>query len=354
MKRPDLTGISQDIIEYIETLEEEIARFQASPKKPQKLARKADQLEEEPVSETSWVSEPPSSAYIISITKSGTAKRTPRHLYDLQRRGGMGIFDIESTQDDPPTFLTTAEPEQTLLLITNYGRAFRIPVQQIPDTAIHARGSALTAKFEMEDDENVSVLLPIAAEGYLALVGERGFVRLLRHHVFGEYMKPGTPLIDTRQFGMLAGACWTPGNADLLIASQQGKAIRFSEKSVAPQNTLGIKLIEGDKAVGIASVFADLGVFFLGVDGKGTVRLMEGFAPNKSPGSSGKIAIAAERLIAIAAVENHDHLMIITGLGKIIRFRVDEIPAKEGVVQGVACINLRADSPASVARIPMK
>ncbi len=84
------------------------------------------------------------------------------------------------------------------------------------------------------------MLLPVQAEGYLALLGERGYVRLLRHHVFGEYMKPGTSLMDVRQFGFFTAACWTPGNADLLIASRQGKAIRFAEKSVAPQNTLGI------------------------------------------------------------------------------------------------------------------
>ncbi len=79
---------------------------------------------------------------------------------------------------------------------------------------------------------------------------------------------------------------------------------------------------------------------------------MESFAPNKSPGSSGKNAMAVDRLITVLNIEPDDHLIIISKLSKIIRFRADEIPAKEGVVQGVVCMNLRADVPIASARIP--
>ena len=86
------------------------------------------------------------------------------------------------------------------------------------------------------------------------------------------------------------------------------------------------------------------GVFLVGDDGKGTVRLMAGFRTNKSPGAGGKVAMKAERLLCAHTVAAGQDALIISALGKIIRFAADDIPAKVGVVQGVHCMSLRADS----------
>ncbi len=130
MNCPELSGIPLEIVEYIDYLERQLESVSTSNSRRKPL-HKIKEVQEEPVSESSWISEPPGRASVISITSSGVAKRSFRHLYNLQRRGGMGIFDIETNEDDPPASLTIAEPEQTLLLITNFGRAFRLPVQQI-------------------------------------------------------------------------------------------------------------------------------------------------------------------------------------------------------------------------------
>jgi DNA gyrase subunit A len=177
-------------------------------------------------------------------------------------------------------------------------------------------------------------------------------VRALRHHVFGEYMKPGIPLYDIKSFGPLASAVWTPGDGDLLIATQQGKAIRFSEKQVPPQGCLGIRLGPDDQAVAIAPVYEESEVFFLGADGHGTVRPMSGFARNKAPGSGGKNAMATGQLISAVNVDGADDAFIISRLGKIIRFRISEVPVKDGVVQGVLCMSFRADE--AVAMTPRR
>ena len=81
----------------------------------------------------------------------------------------------------------------------------------------------------------------------------------------------------------------------------------------------------------------------MGGDGRGTVRLMDGFTPNKSPGGSGKIAFKGEKVIGAMAVTPESDAFIISRLGKIIRFKASEIPPKEGVVQGVNCMSLRGD-----------
>jgi DNA gyrase subunit A len=175
------------------------------------------------------------------------------------------------------------------------------------------------------------------------LLSERGLVRSLRHHVFGEYMKPGIVLFDVRQFGQLSAACWTPGDGDLFIASRLGRAIRFAEKLVPPAGGPGIRLEGKDRAVAIAPVYPESGVFLLSADGRGTIRDMQGFNPNKSTGGSGKIAMSTNTLVGAVAVEENDDLFIISRLSKIIRFKAAEVPVKESVVQGVACMSLRAD-----------
>ena len=167
----------------------------------------------------------------------------------------------------------------------------------------------------------------------------------MRHHIFGDSMRPGTSIYDFKAFGPLAGACWTPGDGDLFVATRQGRAIRFSEKQVAPQGSQGIRLDSHDQVVGIAAVYPSSSVFLLGSDGRGTIRLMEGFSPNKAPGAGGKVALNTDHLVSVLNVDEQQDLLIITKLCKIIRFRMVEIPPKDGVVQGVVCMSLRADEP---------
>ena len=147
-------------------------------------------------------------------------------------------------------------------------------------------------------------------------------------------------------------ACWSGGSDDLFLASREGKAIRFMETQVPARGCLGIRLDVTDAAVAVTAVRADDGVFLLGGDGQGTGRLMSGFAANKAPAAAGKVAMKTEQLVGAARVRAGDELFIISRLGKLIRFAADEIPAKEGVVQGVACMALRADEATAITTVP--
>ena len=339
LPRPDLSAVDPDVRAYIEALEAELAERQ-----PRQAARRPSPAESDlaPIGPVE-PDEPPTTLNLISATASGLAKRTPRHLYSRQHRSGMGVFDLDSPEDQPPAVLAIADESESLLVITNLGRAFRLPVAAIPETPVRSRGENILARFQLLDGETLAALLPDRAEGYLALLGQSGMVRLLRHHVFGEYMKPGTALFDFKLFGPLAAAAWTPGDGDLFIATSLGRGIRFSEKLVHPQGSQGIRLVEGDQAISIAPVYPDSGVFLLTQEGKGTIRLMEGFSANKAPGAGGKIALSTEALAAAQTVVASDEIFAISKLGKVIRFRVGEVPPKEGVVQGVICMSLRSD-----------
>jgi DNA gyrase subunit A len=341
LKRPDLTKIDPAIIAYIEELEAELSRLSQKGSRP-RLTAETDG-EEALIAEIAEPNEPPTTLNIITSTASGIAKRTARHFYTRQRRGGMGVFGIDLPSNETPVILSLADASQSLLLLTNQARAFRIPVNVIPDTSINARGESFLGRLVLQPGERLTALLPDLAQGYLALLTQHGMVRLLRHHVFGEYMKPGTMLFDDKAFGSLVAACWTPGDGDLFIATRQGRAIRFAEKLIPPMGGLGIRLAAGDEPVGITAVYDDSGVFLLGEDGRGTIRLMKGFSANKAPGAAGKTAMDTDHLVGAAAVTDKDDIFIISRLGKIIRFPAEEIPPKDSVVQGVNCMSFRSD-----------
>ena len=136
-------------------------------------------------------------------------------------------------------------------------------------------------------------------------------------------------------------------SAELFIGTKQGLAIRFSSKQVSSKGTSAIRLEPGDELLGIAAVEADGGVLLVSDDGRGTIRLMEGFRPNKSPGGGGKVALKAEKMVGMATANPEDDIFIISNLSKMIRFNAGDIPAKTGVVQGVHLMSLRADEVAT-------
>jgi DNA gyrase subunit A len=333
IERPDLSQVDPQVRAYVEALEAELERLHGEEVAGERAVAAAPL---EP-------SEPPTPLNVITVSAGGLAKRTPRHLYYRQRRGGMGIFDLETPESDPPAFLTIADESQSLLLITNHARAFRVPVNNLPESPVRSRGQLLTERLPFRPDERLAIVLPGQPTGYVALVTERGHVRRLRYHYLGDNLRPGTLLFEVQELGAPAAACWTPGEADLFIATAQGKAIRFAEQRVPHSGCLGIRLDRDDTVVAVASVQEGSSVFLLGNDGKGALRLMAGFAANKAPGAGGKVALKTDKLVGAVTAANNDDLFIISRLGKIIRFQAGEVPAKEGVVQGVNCMALRAD-----------
>jgi DNA gyrase subunit A len=340
--RPDLNNVNSEVVQYIEALEAELERLRKGGARARPRAKEAEEEEDFSVSEL-VTEEPPTTIQVITATASGIGKRTARHLYQRQRRGGMGVFDLDAPGDEPPVILVLADESQSVLLVTRQGRAFRMPVNQIPEAPLRGRGESIISKMKLGPEETLGAILPIWAQGYIVLASQTGMVRLLRHHVFGEYMKPGAALFDARSFGPLAAACWTSGEDDLFIATQQGKAVRFPEKLVPPQGGVGIRLSEGDQVVAITGVDDQSNVFLLGADGRGAIRRMEGFNANKAPGAGGKIAITTDRLVGAMTIEEASDIFVISRLSKIIRFQAAEVPAKEGVVQGVNCMSFRAD-----------
>lgn len=332
-ERPDLSDVSPEVVAYIEALEARLQDRDGGTRASRPAA---------------LPDEPPTTKVIVTISRDGMIKRTPRHLYGRQRRGGMGVFDLDVSVDDSPAQLAHADADDTLILLTDDGRAFRLPLSSIPESPVRARGQALRDLLPLRPNERIVGALPEGGGQYAILLSKRGWVRRVQAAYLGKSLIPGTTFHDLKEGGPLVAACWSSGAGDLFLASREGKGIRFMERQVPARGCLGIRLDPTDEAVAAAAVGPEDGVFLLGEDGQGTVRLMSGFSANKAPGAGGKIAMKSDNVIGVARVDQDDELFIISRLGKLIRFAADEIPFKEGVVQGVACMTLRADEAVAI------
>jgi DNA gyrase subunit A len=337
--RPDLSGVSPTVMAYVEALEAELARRRDQAAPEQEIAAPLEP------------SEPPTTLNVISISVNGLAKRTPRHLYSQQRRGGMGIFDLEVGDADTLACLTVADQAHDLILLTNLGRAFHLPVSDVVVAPVRARGASIVAGLGLQSNERFTVVLPAGRGSAVALLTERGYARVLPAHVLGAAMAPGAALFRAADYGLLAAACWTSGDGDLFVATQRGLGIRFPERALPLAGGLAIRLEAGDRAVALEAIRPPEGeaIFLLGADGRGTLRLVAGFAANKAPGGGGKVALKTDRLVGAVAATPNDDLFLLSRLSKIIRFNAGEVPAKVGVVQGVNCMALRGDECIALA-----
>ncbi len=327
--RPDLSQVPPEVRAYIEHLEAQLA-----PRSRSASARDPESAEPP---------ERPTTAQVIVLSRQGLAKRTPRHLYHRQRRGGLGAFDLECSPPDEPAHILVAHREQRLFLLSNRQRAFILAVADLPERpARSARGAPLADLLPLQDGETVAVALPLVEATYLYLLSQEGWVRRVAGHPISR-LAPGA-LLEIRPGHHPVAGCWGDGQGDLFVATTGGLAVRFQERRVPLQGgCLALRLAGGDRACGIASVQEEDTVLLMTADGRGTLRRMAGFRPHKSPGAQGKVAMKTTHLVSVQRAQPGQDVFVLSSLSKGIRFPVDEIPPKEGAVQGVQCMALRND-----------
>ncbi|MEM9773949.1 MAG: DNA gyrase C-terminal beta-propeller domain-containing protein [Chloroflexota bacterium] len=333
MERPDLTTTTDEIVAYIEYLEDQL-----KSKTGRKEAKSIQTVEP---------SEPETPIQVITISQNGLIKRTPRHLYGRQKRAGMGVFDVDLPDGDKPKQVLLADVESDLIALTNFARVFKLPVSKIAETPVRGKGEPLenlTRTFGMHGREHVVTYLAGSGPSMVILT-EKGHV-ILRNKNF---IRNSAVLYDVNTIQGPLAACWSTGQDELFVGTKKGLAIRFSTKQVSSRGTSAIRLEAGDDLLGVTAVEPDGGVLLVSSEGRGTIRLMDGFRPNKAPGGGGKVALKAEEMVGMAAARAEDDIFIISSLSKMIRFNTGDIPAKTGAVQGVHLMSLRADDVAAVA-----
>jgi DNA gyrase subunit A len=298
----------------------------------------------------------PDTVMVLTISSRGLAKRTSMNEYTAQRRGGMGVFDLLSTRDDPVAHLLVTQASASLLILSNRGRAFRIPVDAVPHAEVRGRGGSLPERLMFTSDEAIGCILALDDErddrSNLLIITSSGLVRAVHRTYVGPRLQPGTLLSDPKRGGAPVAMTLSNGASDVLIALRTGLAYRFDERLIRREGTRGIQTSPDDTVAGIVAVSGDEDeVLLVTSDGQGTRRQMAGFSANKTPGGQGKVLMKTEALAGMARVAEGDEVLAISAFAKIIRFAAGEVPAKSGPVQGVSVLDTRGDSLVAVAII---
>lgn len=292
---------------------------------------------------------------VITVTAQGLCKRTPINDYSAQRRGGVGVFDIQTSRDDQVAYVLVGRAAAALLVLSSRGRAFRVPVETLPLAEIRGRGAALPERLMFTEGETIGALLVLDEERddrpNVLIATASGWLRSLHRNYVGPRLQPGTLLVDPGRGGPPAAATLSHGGGDVLVALRSGVAYRFSEQLIRREGVRGIQVRPDDVVAGL-TVISEGGaeaIFLASGDGLGTRRSEDTFSSNKSPGGQGKVIMKTDALAGVAAVTEQSEVFCVSGLGKIIRFAVAEAPPKAGNVQGVTIMDCRGDRLTAIA-----
>lgn len=347
---------------YLRTLEQENARLRQELLELRQAATRRQRAEvlresrsEAPAAQLA-TTRYPDDVMVLTITARGLAKRSPLNDYATQRRGGIGVYDIQSTRDDLVAHLVLARESAGLLVLSSRGRAFRLPVDSLPLTEVRGRGASIPDRLMFSDDETVAAVLALDDEqdsrNTLLIATRSGWLRSLHRNYVGVRLQSGTLLSDPKRGGPPAVMTLSDGAGEVLTVLRSGLGYRFSERLISREGVRGIQVHPDDAVVGLVSVKSDEDeVLLVTADGQGTRRQMAGFAANKSPGGQGKVIMKTDALAGAVRAGDGDEVLCISGFAKVIRFAAGEVPAKSGNVQGVNVLDTRGDSLAALAVI---
>lgn len=291
-------------------------------------------------------------AAIVSVTHEGYIKRTALDQYRLQGRAGKGVYGASTRDDDFVSQIFQASTKDYVLCFTSMGRVHWIKVHQIPEGARTARGKSMRNLISLLPEEHVTSLIPVdefSEDRFLVMATRQGVVKKTQLSAFSRPKKGGIVAVSLDEGDALVGVRITDGNRELVMATKQGKAIRFPEETVramgrTARGVKGMVLEDGDTVVSLVVVGED-GPELLTVcefghgkrtpveDYRETNRGGKGIINIKTGGRNGDV-------VGVVAVRPSDQVMIITTSGKTIRVRVEEIPSIGRNTQGVRIIKV--------------
>ncbi|HOH31926.1 MAG TPA: DNA gyrase C-terminal beta-propeller domain-containing protein, partial [Candidatus Hydrogenedentes bacterium] len=284
---------------------------------------------------------------VVTVSNQGYIKRLPVSTYRKQRRGGKGVTGMDTKDDDFVRDLFIASAHQYMLFFTNLGRLYWRKVHELPKASRTARGRAIVNVLNLAQDETVTAFLPVRdlnEEGrFVFMVTRKGTIKKTALKAFSNPRAAGIIAIDLDQGDTLWDTLITSGKDNILIATNQGVAIRFPEKDVRPmgrtaRGVIGIRLQTGDFVVGVSLAEDEKTVLSVTENGYGK-RTKVGEYRLQHRGGQGIINIkTTERngnVVAMLTVDDDDEIVMVSTDGTIIRTGVVGISTIGRNTQGV-------------------
>ena len=299
---------------------------------------------------------------VISMTHSGYIKRLPVSEYHTQRRGGKGITAHRPKDEDFIVNMFVSSTHDDVLFFTNRGKVYSIKGYEIPEAQRTARGRAIVNLIQLGEGETVQAVVPLkeGTEGYIAMATRRGLIKKTALTEFASIRKVGKIAISIVEGDELISVQLTSGEDEIIMASHEGKCIRFSEKDVRPmgRDTQGVKsmdLGENDRLVDMAVIKPDCEVITITENGYGKRSDIEDYRLQGRAGKGIKAGVFNEKtgkLVNLKLVHEDEDVMIIADNGIIIRVAAKDISKIGRDTQGVRVMKLGEGKVAVVAITP--
>lgn len=345
----------RSILEQEEVLKSVIAEELAAIKTTYATPRKTELLLEDPDS-INIEDLIPDDETVVTLSKRGYIKRTPLSNYQAQRRGGKGIAGLQTVEDDfVHSFLLTSN-HQTLVLFTNLGRMYQLKAHQVPEGGRYAKGVHIANLVPLTKDEVVATILSLREfepDRYFLFVTRRGMVKRSAAELFSNCRTTGIRAVTLRDGDELMMVRVVDPQADVLLITEQGTAIRFNVHDIRSMGRTatgvkGIALKGGDRVVaGVVSGSEDRGeVLTISTGGYGKRTPIEQYRLQTRGGKgviNMKITAKTGAVIGAVMVAPTDELLLLTSGNKIIRICVDEISRVGRATQGVRLVRLDDD-----------
>ncbi|MHB8743503.1 MAG: DNA gyrase subunit A [Sulfuricaulis sp.] len=296
---------------------------------------------------------------VVTMSHAGYIKSQPLSAYRAQRRGGRGKTATSMKEEDFVEKLLIANTHATILCFTSLGKVFWLKVYEIPQAGRGARGKPIVNLLSLEQGEHISAILPVkdfAMAGYVFMATSDGTVKKTELAEFTRPRSNGIRAIELKNDNRLVGVGLTNGKCDILLFSDTGKVVRFTEDEVRPmgrtaRGVRGIMLKQDNSVIALIiacpeAVGEATTVLTATKNGYGKRTPLLDY-PKHRRGGQGVISIqVSDRngpVVSACVVGEEDQAMLITSGGTLIRTRAKEISIVGRNTQGVRLIGLEED-----------
>lgn len=299
---------------------------------------------------------------LITITQRGYIKRVPVDAYRAQGRGGRGVIGMTTRDEDDILYLFAASTLDSILFFSNQGKVYQERVYEIPDPGRTATGALLAGIVALDADERVTAAVNVPdfeQAAYLTMFTRLGRVKRTALSEFDGVRPSGLIAVNLEEGDELGWVCMTQGDQELIVVTEQGQALRFSEEDVRPtgRNTMGVyavKLESGDYVASAAVVDPTADLLIVTARGYGKRTPLSEFL-TKGRYGKGVRCLGGKReqtgVIAVArVVRPENEVTLISSEGMVLRTSVANIPQMGRAARGAQMMDLKeGDEVASVA-----
>lgn len=295
----------------------------------------------------------PQENIIVTLTVNGYIKRVPEDTFRTQRRGGRGMKGMSTNEEDVVDKIVMAHTHTDILFFTNFGKVYRIRGHQIPEYGRTSKGIPAINLLKMNQEEKVKSIICLDEyqnDACLVFVTRQGITKRVQLSEFESIRQNGKIAINLREDDELIDVKKTNGNAEILIASSNGKVVRFNENDVRVmgRTASGVKGINvnGGEVVGVATSLEGKYILVISKHGYGKMSEISEYRLTNR-GSQGVLTMKETEkngpLASIVAVNGDEDVLVVTNQGIVIRTSLKEVKIAGRNTLGVRIIRLSDD-----------